>query len=276
MISYETLRVEAAGEVEKARVDVEAAKVAFDRAEKLLRAKGGSQRDVDDSRARLLAAKAHLEAAVSEQTLLERIGRDTAAGSPTTIAIASPLDGVLVGLHARSGQVVEEGAPLFRVASFERLWVRVPVYAGELARFDERQAVRVGALGDPPGAEPLGSARPVSAPPSANPLASTVDLFYELEGPLDALRPGQRVSVTIPLRSESESLVVPWSAVVHDVQGGTWVYEQTGPHRFARRRIEVLHVDRELAVLAAGPPPGARVVTAGVAELFGTEFGVGK
>jgi hypothetical protein len=32
----------------------------------------------------------------------------------------------------------------------------------------------------------------------------------------------------------------------------------------------------ESAVLDQGPPTGTRVVTAGAAELFGTEFGVGK
>ena len=31
-----------------------------------------------------------------------------------------------------------------------------------------------------------------------------------------------------------------------------------------------------LALLDVGPAPGTRVVTAGAAELFGTEFGVGK
>ena len=34
-------------------------------------------------------------------------------------------------------------------------------------------------------------------------------------------------------------------------------------------------IQGDLAVLAAGPPVGATVVTAGAAELFGTEFGVG-
>jgi hypothetical protein len=30
-----------------------------------------------------------------------------------------------------------------------------------------------------------------------------------------------------------------------------------------------------VAVLSSGPPVGTRIVTVGVAELFGTEFGVG-
>ena len=40
-----------------------------------------------------------------------------------------------------------------------------------------------------------------------------------------------------------------------------------------------LHVDQlaaGFAVLDQGPAPGTRVVTAGAAELFGTEFGAGK
>jgi hypothetical protein len=84
------------------------------------------------------------------------------------------------------------------------------------------------------------------------------------------------VAVTLALRGAEESLVVPWSAVVHDVLGGAWVYEQTAADTFLRRRVEVRFVIEGQAVLAAGPAPAAQVVTEGVAELFGTEFGMGK
>jgi hypothetical protein len=45
---------------------------------------------------------------------------------------------------------------------------------------------------------------------------------------------------------------------------------------FVRRRIEVEDVIGAVAVLSRGPKPGTRVVVAGAAELFGTEFGPGK
>lgn len=276
MITYEKLRVEAAGEVEQARVEVEAAKVDFDRAEQLLRAKGGSQREVDDAKARLLLAEAKLAASTAARDLLQRIEKETATGSPVSVPIASPIDGILQAVHARPGQVVADRAPLFEVVGTDRLWIRVPIYAGDLARFDTGEEVQIGSLGDPSGEKVLGTGRPVDAPPSADPVAATVDLFYEIESSYESLRPGQKVGVAIPLRSETESLVIPWSAVVHDVHGGTWVYEQTGTRRFVRRRVEVKRVDGSIAVLTAGPAPGARVVAEGVAELFGTEFGVGK
>jgi len=37
----------------------------------------------------------------------------------------------------------------------------------------------------------------------------------------------------------------------------------------------VSRVDRETARLEDGPPPGTRVVTVGVAQLYGAERGVG-
>ena len=70
--------------------------------------------------------------------------------------------------------------------------------------------------------------------------------------------------------------MLPWSAVIHDINGGTWVYERRAPHVFARRRVEVAQVVGPWAVLGRGPTPGTPVVSVGAAEIFGTEFGNGK
>ena len=116
----------------------------------------------------------------------------------------------------------------------------------------------------------------MAAPPSANPLAATVDAFYELPNADGKLTPGQRLGVTIPLADARESLTVPWTAVVFDVQGGTWVYAQTAPRTYARRRVVVGYTAGADAVLAAGPPAGTKVVALGAQELFGAETGFVK
>jgi multidrug efflux pump subunit AcrA (membrane-fusion protein) len=103
-----------------------------------------------------------------------------------------------------------------------------------------------------------------------------VDVFYELPNSNGKLIPGQRLGVSIPLEDAPESLTVPWSALVFDVHGGTWVYEQVGPHRYARRRVTVSYTVGTDGVLANGPPAGTMVVTAGVQELFGAETGFVK
>jgi hypothetical protein len=84
------------------------------------------------------------------------------------------------------------------------------------------------------------------------------------------------MGVTLFERSVEESLVAPWSAILHDMTGGTWVYENIAPQQYARRRVEVRRVVNSMAVLARGPAVGAKVVTSGAAEIFGTEFGTGK
>jgi hypothetical protein len=61
-----------------------------------------------------------------------------------------------------------------------------------------------------------------------------------------------------------------------DIHGGNWVYEQIAEREYVRRRVAVRYVSKGTAVLASGPPPGARVVVAGAAELFGTETGFTK
>ena len=158
-------------------------------------------------------------------------------------------------------------------ATPRRTWIRVPVYSGESARLDTKADVSVTPIGSDAKRIP---AKPVTGPPTANGLANTIDWYYELPT-ATALRPGLRVSVEIPITdSSAESLVVPFAAVLHDIHGGQWVYEQTSEHHYTRRRVSVKRLSGGDAVLASGPAPGSKIVTDGATELFGTEFMTGK
>lgn len=269
-------KAEVEGGLSAAQVRLAAATVAYERARKLLDDKAGSQRAVDEATAELELSKALLEAAETRRALLRGLtDPDPGTESAGTLPIASPVDGVLVRLLAAQGQLVGAGEPLAEIADLHRLWIRVPVYAGDLPGVDTTRDVEIAPLGATSSERSL-VARPVTAPPTADPTAASVDLYYEVAGQSVPLQPGLRIAVTVPLRSEEESLVVPWAAVVHDANGGTWVYEQTVPRTFQRSRVQVRFVLRDLASLDSGPAPGALVVTDGAAELFGTELGVGK
>lgn len=74
------------------------------------------------------------------------------------------------------------------------------------------------------------------------------------------------------------STTVPFSAVIYDNEGVTWVYTpQDGtPLAFARQRVTIDDVRADKALLAkGGPAAGAPVVSTGAAMLWGTELGVG-
>jgi hypothetical protein len=69
--------------------------------------------------------------------------------------------------------------------------------------------------------------------------------------------------------------VVPYSAVLYDAHGATWVYTNPEPLVFVRYRIQIDHISGDRAVLSQGPPVGSAVVTVGAQELFGAEFEIG-
>lgn len=228
------LQATADGRVLQAQVQMDAAKIAVERAQKVLNAEAGSVRSVDEAKAALSLAEAAMATAKAQRDLL--------------------------------------GAPVGQGGA-RRAWVRATIYSGESSLLDAKSDASIRPLSS--GAKAF-SATPVAGPPTANALVSTVDWYYALPAGT-TLRPGERVAVEIPtLEGKQEHLVIPFNAVLHDIHGGQWVYEQTAKHAYTRRRIQVLRVAGAEAVLASGPPVGSKIVTDGSAELFGTEFMTGK
>lgn len=260
--------------VSVAEANARLARMRATRADELRRSQLISAEEFEAAQAAAQSAEATFAAARARLGLLRNDGPpESLSRDLPPLEIHAPVRGVLQRVVAAPNQRVSAGAPLFEIADLERLWVRVPVFVGDLADIDQSATATVRLTSTSEGVSRL--ARPVRAPPSANAQAASADLYYEVAGAPD-LRPGQRVSVLLPVRGRESRLVVPWSAVVYDVNGGAWVYEQTDPRVFVRRRIEVDWVGSELAVLSRGPAAGTRVVTEGAAELFGTEFGGAK
>ncbi len=268
-------QIDAEGLVQQARVQVDAAKIALERAQRLLREQAGTVRTVDEAQAQLTLAEKALDAALARKRLVDNIKLDEEAGTLAPLVLEAPQDGMVRAEHAAAGEVVSAGAPMFEVLDYDPVWVRVPVYAGELTQISTRHPAEVSSIADEMRG-PKHSARPITAPPTATPLASTVDLYYELDNPQGRLRPGERVTVKLWLEGAQETTAVPWSAVIQDIQGGSWVYESVGPQTFVRRRVEVRYVVGTWAALEHGPPVGTKIVTVGTVELFGAEFGFAK
>lgn len=68
----------------------------------------------------------------------------------------------------------------------------------------------------------------------------------------------------------------PYAALLYDVKGKTWVYTNPQPLAYVRHSVVVESIKGERAFLREGPPAGTVVVVVGVAELYGTESGIGK
>ena len=91
----------------------------------------------------------------------------------------------------------------------------------------------------------------------------------------------QRLAIqTTPVREEqvsgSQHKVIPYAALIYDLKGATWTYTNPAPLTFVREAVTVDHIEGNKVVLTQGPAVGTAVVTVGVAELYGTDTGIGK
>lgn len=212
-------------------------------------------------------ARAELTAANER---LSRAKRNPMAAD-VSLSLRAPHDGVLVTSEVAIGQAVAAGARMFEVLSNEPTWVRVPVWAGALDKIDGQATASVTLLGSNERLD----ARRVDRPPLPG-RGSAVTVFYAVTSKTD-VRPGQRATIHLPIGDpEEERLVAPWAAILWDAGGRAWVYTKPSPLTYTRRRIEIDRIVGDHAVLVRGPPAGTTVATAGVAELFGTETGIGK
>jgi RND family efflux transporter MFP subunit len=256
-----------------------AAVIGLDRAQQLFGDKAGSQKAVEDAQALLNVAQAGLRAAQQQvqqfQSLLKELDANEVKGSAADLRMSAPQSGVIRSLAVTRGQTVAMGSPLFEVADSSLMWVRVPVYVDLLAEIDLQSEAHIGALHGRAGVKPR-LARPVVAPPTADPVSATADVYFEVDNQDGTLRPGQRVGVELSLKGDQESTVVPSKAILDDLYGGTWVYIKVGDFAFQRQRVLLRFTDGDRTMLSAGPAPQSLIVVDGAAELFGTEFGAGK
>jgi hypothetical protein len=100
----------------------------------------------------------------------------------------------------------------------------------------------------------------------------------------------ERATTRLGIRTETVSLVpttgtaggteirttVPYSALIYDTKGDTWVFEEVAARSYLRKKIAVEVVDGETVVTRRGPALTAKVVTVGAAMLYGTELGTGS
>jgi hypothetical protein len=86
----------------------------------------------------------------------------------------------------------------------------------------------------------------------------------------------QRLDVkTDQAREQGGKKVVPYSSLIYDPKGQTWVYTSPEPRTFVRHKVEVDKIVGDLVFLNDGPPPGTIVASVAVAEIYGAEFKVG-
>jgi hypothetical protein len=169
--------------------------------------------------------------------------------------------------------------PLPRVAprstspAAEVVWVLVTLSPAEWERLAKDKPARLLPLATRDTSEKDIFARPSGMEPLEDMKRAMLSLYYVVPGKDHGLTVNKRMRVELQLSGSNEKKkVVPYSAVYYDAKGDVWVYVNTKPLVFERRRVGVERVVGDLAVLSDGPPVGTQVVTVGAALLYGTEI----
>ncbi|MGR6331022.1 efflux RND transporter periplasmic adaptor subunit [Sphingomonas sp. XXL09] len=228
----------------------------------------GSQQAAADAELARATAQARLARIALDRA--ESLVREEAGSVRARDEAAAALAAAQAALGAARQQRRLLGPAVASLGSQPVLWVRASVFGSDMGDMRRADSATVRTLGD--GGVPR-AAHPVQAPPSANTVSGTVDLYYAVDNRDRAFRVGQRVAVDLPFAGQTEGLSVPSAAILRDIHGGEWIYQKTAPDTFVRQRVEVASESGGRALLARGLSTGAQVVTNGAAELFGTEFG---
>ena len=275
LIPPETDIISAREEVRVKQTEYEVALAEVERAEKLLERKAISEKAYQAAQASLARAEASLKAARGRLNLYQGTYLDSAAQELSALIVESPISGVVQNINVTPGQTITVSTALFEVSPSDRLWIRVPVYSGDLLKVDRSHKAFISTMGNHDGSGSI-YASPIQGPLRSDAGSASSDLYYEIDNKNGIFRTRQKVSAILTLKSTGERLVVPYSSIIYDMYGGNWIYVRPGPQEYIRKRVELEHVTDTLAVLIRGVAAGDEVVCEGVAELYGIEFGGGK
>lgn len=118
-----------------------------------------------------------------------------------------------------------------------------------------------------PAAEPEDENKPVTLEPIAGTDLNRLTLTEKA-----AERLGLETATVLTQQVDgAERLVIPYAALLYDPSGQAWVYVNVEPLVFMRQAIMVDSIEGNDVILSEGPEAGAKVVTMGATELYGSE-----
>jgi RND family efflux transporter MFP subunit len=180
-------------------------------------------------------------------------------------SLVSDTDGVVTGIDAEVGQVVQPGTPVVRVARTDEKEVVIGVPEDQVDEIRQGSAVRVRLWADPGRSIP-GTIREVS--PVADPATRTYTVKVSIPAS-EEVRLGMTAVVELVRQAGAAAgaqLRAPLSSLVQNKGGSAvWVIETAnGGQQVRLQPVQVGGVAGNDVVLTGGVKPGQAIVTAGV------------
>ena len=283
-----TARTAVPQELQKAELDVKAARDTLDAQQKLYEARQElfrqgaiAQKDVTDAQVNLTQARNQHEIAARHFEDLQSFAKDQeikVAATQRDVAkahhettqtqlgyskIVSPIDGVVTDRPVFAGEMPQNGAPLITVMDVSSVIARAHVAPQDAA------LLKVGNDANLilPGLAPVpGKVTQIS--PALDATGTTVEVWIQAANSDGRLRPGTSLRVEAIARSVKGAMVIPYAAVVLSTATGSTTVVVVDPENKPHKKIVTLGIrDGENVQIVDGLASGERVVTAGAFEL---------
>ena len=276
--------IEASGNAAQARALVGQYATALGRAEALLEAGAGSQREVDTLRGTLAEAQAALkaaeQAAAQAQQALKETQPESDAIQTGSVAVMAPISGRITRVFAGPGTRVAYGDPLFEIVNAAQVLIEARAPESLAATL----ALTPSGVFEIPGSpgELHEIVVPDNAPapwilPEVDKDTRTVPILFHAANPDEALRVGMSLNLWLDINRVEGIVRIPNTAVV-DEHGISTVYVMLEGETFQKRNIRLGITDGTYSEVLEGVRAGERVVSQGaytvrLASLSGSSLG---
>ncbi|MHB1077735.1 efflux RND transporter periplasmic adaptor subunit [Thiobacillus sp.] len=216
-----------------------------------------AQAGLKEAEAALNQAKAALRLSGMSSATIERIAD---SGKPQdSITLAATQVGIVTEIAVKPGQRVEAATALLHVAQTDSLWLDIQLPVSENANWPAGTKVKVQGRDI--------AARILSASPTVSSSSQTVVLRAAVEGKTGQIRPGEFVTVELPVAATQGSWDVPLSAVAHD-GNQAYVFVRT-PDGFEARPVKVVVSTGQRVRVQGALKADEQIAVSGVVALKG-------
>ena len=222
------------------------------------------QRRVQEAQAGLKEAEAALKQAKAALRLTgmssETIAEIAASGNPQdSMTLVSTQAGIVTEIKVKAGQRVDSASPLLHVVQTDELWLEIQVPVAESASWQPGTRLKV------QGRDIV--ARILSASPTVSAGSQTVVLRAVIKGKTGQVRPGEFLTVELPVMTTADGWDLPLSAVAHDGnQAYVFVHTADG---FEARPVTVAASAGQLVRVQGPIKAGEQIAVSGVVALKG-------
>ncbi len=189
------------------------------------------------------------------ETQIEEIGKTRAYTE--NIQIRSPATGFILFRNISTGERIEKGKELYRIADLRRVWILADIFENEAKHIRSGKVVTVTL----PQQQKTFTGKISTTLPQFDPATRTLKVRLEADNPGYALRPDMFVDVELSVTFPS-AVVVPADAVLDSGLKKT-IFVDRGNGFFEPREVETGWRFANRVEIVKGLEPGERIVVSG-------------